>query len=473
MSHSPFCRAKREARLLARMPNVPRTVAGAVAAAVIDGTLRGRGVPAALERFHAALAAAGRTPETATTADFAAAATSRTGHRTFIAALDRFDPSVPLAPARALTREWDRWLNARYNAKPRQERQSTRIALMPEDWPEAWRKALPLLDRTVRRGETVYRPLKGKTRAAVIAAVGTCAVARTWAAERGIEIGEAFSEDLAEVLLRFTLVERAISPRSAADYVERIEGFGYRARLFDRPAAEAFAAIRGQLRAEAAEVTPGKRTKIRTFARSFDLADILHAAVRHAEAAMKCRGDSAQAERQRRKAVVFALLVNGSDRQGDLSRFRIGREIRRTDEGDWELDFRQAKTRRKKEIGALWPFTGRLLDAHVLGDRPAWQIADRVAELDGMNLLSLAPESFDTYHPTALLKEEFGISGHLVRTLITNLLRTEEPDAAWAAQALLGHSHRFSQRAYQTDFRVSASVKAWQTSIEKIARRVS
>lgn len=200
---------------------------------------------------------------------------------------------------------------------------------------------------------------------------------------------------------------------------------------------------------------------------------ILHAATRYAEAAKGFRGDSAQAARLHRKAVVFALLVNGSDRQGDLSCFRIGREIRRSAEGQWELDFRQAKTRRRKELGDLWPFTCRLLDTHVLGDRPAWQIADRVAELDGMNLLSLAPEGFDTYHPTALLKEEFGISGHLVRTLVTNLLRTEEPDASWAAQALLGHSHRFSQRAYQTDFRVSASVKAWQTSIEEIGRRVS
>ncbi|MEX1663136.1 hypothetical protein AB4874_16035 [Thioclava sp. 15-R06ZXC-3] len=372
-----------------------------------------------------------------------------------------------------MTKDWDRWLNACYNVKSKKPRRSTRIATLPEHWPETWREVLPLLDRRVRRGETTYRPLREKTRASVISAIGICATARKWAAERGIKIGEAFSTDLAEVFLRFLLVERAITPRSAADYFERVESFAYRGQLFDRLAAEAFSEIRGQLRAEAEDAPLGKRTKVRGFLKAFDLADILHAAARHSEVARSCRGDTAQAERLRRKSVVLVLLVNGSDRQGDLSRFRVGRDIQRTETGDWELSFRQAKTRRKKELGELWPFTSRLLDAHVLGDRPAWQIKDRVAELDGMNLLSLSSDGFDTYHPTALLKEEFGISGHLIRTLVTNLIRTEEPDAAWAAQALLGHSQRYSQRAYLTDFRVTASVRAWQSAIGEIEKRVA
>ncbi|WP_417809879.1 hypothetical protein [Thioclava sp.] len=473
MAHQPFSRAERIARLLARMQSVPRPVARAVAEAVVEGTLKGRGAPAALERFYGALAAAGRTPETANREDFEAAASSRTSYRTLISALTRFDPTVPLAPARDVTKTWDHWLNSKYGSKPKKPRVSTRIAALPEHWPSAWRDALPLLDRVVRRGETAYRPLREKSRASIVAAVGTCETARIWAAARSITLGDAFCPDLAEVFLRYLLVERGITPRSAADYFERVEGFAYRGRLFDRAAAEAFADIRGQLRAEEDDQPDGKRAKVQRFLKAFDLADILHAAARLSEAATSCRGDSAQAERLRRKSVVFALLVNGSDRQGDLSRFRIGREISRLPDGTWEVEFRQAKTRRRKKLGALWPFTSRLLDAHVLGDRPAWQIKDRVAELDGMNLFSLSRVGYDTYHPTALLKEEFGISGHLIRTLVTNLIRTEEPDAAWAAQALLGHSQRYSQRAYLTDFRVTASVRAWQSAIGEIEKQVA
>ncbi|QPZ93380.1 hypothetical protein [Thioclava electrotropha] len=473
MAHQPFSRAERVARLLARMQNVPRPVAHAVAEAVVEGTFKGRGAPAALERFYAALAAAGRTPETANREDFEAAASSRTSYRTLISALTRFDPTVPLAPARDVTKSWDRWLNSTYGSKPKKPRRSTRIAALPEQWPAPWREALPLLDRVVRRGETVYKPLREKSRASVVAAIGTCETARTWAIGRGIALGDALCADIAEVFLRYLLVERGISARSAADYFERVEGFAYRGRLFDRDAAEAFADIRGQLRAETEDQPEGKRAKVQGFLKAFDLADILHAAARFSEAATSCRGDSAQAERLRRKSVIFGLLVNGSDRQGDLSEFRIGREISRLPDGTWEVEFRQAKTRRKKELGALWPFTARLLDAHVLADRPSWQIKDRMAELDGMNLLSLGEDGYDTYHPSALLKQEFGISGHLIRTLVTNLIRTEEPDAAWAAQALLGHSNRYSQRAYLTDFRVTASVREWQSTMADLEKKVA
>lgn len=96
-------------------------------------------------------------------------------------------------------------------------------------------------------------------------------------------------------------------------------------------------------------------------------------------------------------------------------------------------------------------------------------LADRLEDLDGCNLLGLEEGSFATYHPAVLLQEEFGISGHLVRTLVTDLLRAHRPDAAWAAQTLLGHKSQWMQATYRTDFRDAAAMEKYHGAIEALA----
>jgi hypothetical protein len=186
------------------------------------------------------------------------------------------------------------------------------------------------------------------------------------------------------------------------------------------------------------------------------------------EEAKALPGYSAERARLHLKAVVLAMLVNGVDRQGDLAALRIGREIVRTPEG-WVPAFRQNKNHRHKDNGPLWPPVSAIIDAHVLGDRPKWLIAERLRELDGMHLFSLSPEPCGTYRPTAFLREEFGISAHLIRTIVTDFLKRNRPDAAWAVKQLLGHTSRTMQNTYQTDFREVAAVEAGQASILQIA----
>jgi hypothetical protein len=118
----------------------------------------------------------------------------------------------------------------------------------------------------------------------------------------------------------------------------------------------------------------------------------------------------------------------------------------------WEVDLRQGKTGLRKDMGPLWPVSCALLDAHVLADRPPWTMADRLAELDGANLLSLSEREFGDAHVSTLLKEEFGIPAHLIRTLVCDEIRVRRPDAAWAAQAMLGHASEYMQREYRSDF---------------------
>ncbi|MDV7145894.1 hypothetical protein R3X27_24715 [Tropicimonas sp. TH_r6] len=453
-----------------RMPDVPPSVAQDAASAIVLGFFSSRGVAQALQRFYASLTAAGRPPELATVDDFTAAASNRTALIGLMSALELVDTSVPLSIAKPLRQGWDHWLNQKYNKRPRKPRQSQRVSLLPEEWPESWARAVPLLEKRVRTERCSYRRPHAKTREMIIQAVGMCAAARHWAIAEGIEPSEGFTEEVAEVFLRFLFQRPRMSARSAADYFGRVITFARRARLFEPEGEEIFCEILGALEAEATDQDPSKKKKLRDFHRSFDLSDVLVAANRCIDVAEKLPAHSALAHRLRRKAVAFALLVNGADRQGDLSTFRIGREIERDVGGLWEANFRQSKTRRTKDLGPYWGVTSEIIDTHILGGRPEWSIRDRIAELDGCNLLSLEEGGYDTYHPSKLLQEEFGISGHLVRTLITNLIRQHRPDGAWAVQALLGHSSRWSQSAYKTEFRETAGLAQYHSALEDVAR---
>jgi hypothetical protein len=459
------------------MPTVPRDVAEAMANACVDEQFTARGGPAALERFYAHMLRSGRAPQRVRTEDFAAVTTSRTGLAVLLKALELADPSVPLAPARPLRQDWDRWLNDRYNVRPRKGRSSTRVALLPEDWPASWATAEPLLDRRVRVQGRLYRPLAPKTRDSIVQAVGLCAAARPWAQRHGVVVPEAFSADLAEAFLRFLVRERddlgrerkPVTMRTAANYFGRVMIFGRRARLLGEEADTAFSDIHAALESEASDATPTKHAKIRRFLSHYGLADLLHAAARCMKEAEDLPAHSAAAFRLRRKAVVFALLVNGADRQGDLSTFTIGREIGRQADGLWGARFRQSKTGGRKDLGPYWPVTSRIIDHHILAGRPDWLLEDRLVELDGCNLLGLEDGALSIYHPTALLKEEFGISGHLVRTLLTDLVRVHRPDADWAVKTMLGHMSRWMQSTYRTDFRETAALEKYNETIAQLA----
>lgn len=476
MPPKPQSRAVRAEALVVAMPSVPRDVAERLRQAALIKDLAPRGMPAALERFFSRLAAEGRAPEFAQAEDFAASAQSRTVFRTLLTALSRFAPEVPTAAAVPVKRDWDAWLNGRYNIRTPRPRRSRREALRPENWPAPWRDTLPCLEKRVRRRGRRYRPLAPKTRDAVVQAVGLLALAREHAFAEGFEPGNGFTPELAEAFLGF-LVDR-VNPASGepirfgtiADYFERVMCFAARAELYGPDGEASFGEILAACRAEETEETPAKRAAMRAFRETHGLEGVLEAAVAASEEARDLPGHSDKAVRLRRKAVVFALLVNGVDRQGDLSEFRIGRDIVRRADGTWEPAFRQSKTARWKENGPLWGLTGLLIDAHVLEGRPAWCIETRIAELDGCNLLSLRDEGFDTYHASKLLHEAFGISGHLIRTAVTDLLRRHRPDAAWAVQRLLGHSVEWMQESYRSEFAEVASLEKYHAALEMLVR---
>ncbi|KKK88570.1 hypothetical protein LCGC14_2741810, partial [marine sediment metagenome] len=273
---------------------------------------------------------------------------------------------------------------------------------------------------------------------------------------------------LFEAFFRYLITQRGVSFGTAADYCERLRMFFMRAGLFDEASLAALANLAGALTEEATDSDPGKWTKLRAFRKHFTLSDLLHAAIAAAQEAGKLPGHTTAALRLRQKAVSYALLVNTGDRQGDLRHFEIGVDLIRDAKGDWHHAIRTSKTGRIKEVDALWPGTSKLIDAHILGDRPAWMIARRVAELQDANLLTLTDAVVNEGFINLRLKDDFKIHGHLVRTLLTDLMRRERPDARWAAQHMLGHEDRYMQETYRSDFAESGAIQA-MAGIDKAA----
>jgi hypothetical protein len=446
-----------------------------------EGDFPARGLAAAMQDFYARLDAAGLPPELVTPEIYAAVGTSRSRLRALLVGLRTFAPEVPLAPAAEATRRWDAWLNKRYNAKPRKPRANRLQGLPVSDWPAAWRAAIPCMDRTVRPYGRALRRLAPKTRDAVVSAVGLLAASRIWAERHGVTIPERPSPDLFEAFERYLLLERQVSFRTVADYCERLRMYFLRAGLFDTESLAALEEILGACVEAASDAAPAKMATLRAFRKRFQLGDVLHRAMALAAEAAELPGHSTRAMRLRQTAVAYTLLVNTGDRQGDMRTARIGHEIVRDETGVWRHDLRQGKTGGLKEMDALWPGTCLLLDAHVLADRPSWQIGSRVDELDGANLLTLSDavlnESFinSRLEGDFQLQDEAGgddaprkLSGHLIRTLIVDAIRRIRPDALWAAQYMLGHAGRTMQEVYRSDFVESAAVIRMDQRLQEV-----
>ncbi|MBL3705851.1 hypothetical protein GI582_24420 [Sulfitobacter sp. BDSS02] len=452
----------RIADLASRMPHVPNAVTAPMQTHLLqNGDFSQRGMPAVLEEFYARLEAAGLPPERVTDEIFRGVGRSRSRFRCLIAALRQFAPAVPLAASAPVKQEWDRWLNDRYNKKAPVARRLTRVGLAPEAWPDSWSSALPVLDRTVRPYGRRLRKLGPKTRQAVISSVGLLARSRTWAEKRGVNLPVEPSEDLFLGYLHYLQEERVISFGTARDYLERARMFFLRAGMFDEAGYATVGELIGALNEEATDEDPGKWAKLRAFRREFTLADILKKARTSSEGAHSLPGHSTAAFKLRQKGMIYALLVNSGDRQGDLRKYRIGIDLVRDKNGDWRHGIRQNKTGNTKEIEALWPGTSALIDRHILGDRPDWLILDRLQEVDGLNLLTLSEQVVHKGYINARLKQDFRVHGHLVRTMIADLIRRTRPDALWALQQMLGHTDRTTQKVYRSEFDESQAVRAF------------
>jgi hypothetical protein len=151
-----------------------------------------------------------------------------------------------------------------------------------------------------------------------------------------------------------------------------------------------------------------------------------------------------------REAAALALGVAAPLRIGDLGRFVIGVDIRRTAIG-WSLDVVTRKKRHRVERPELWAELTPFLDALVTVDGPAddfWTAYDARSRTplfsrDG-GATAMNPDWFSD-----VWEEHVGCGAHIVRTLWHEVAHESDADLTWVALALCGQKDERTARHYQ------------------------
>ena len=462
-------------RAEAILVNTPSLVALRVMAALSGGETLPRGGVVALERFFSHLVAVRRPVAQVRTEDFDAVSASRTALYTLLKMLARFAPAVPLGPAGPLRRRWDHWLNARYNAKPRRERESRREALPLAKWPADWREAAAFLRRQTGLDLAATdlkskKPLAPGTLAATEQAVALYLLAFPWARSKGVAVVPGFTGEAAEVFARYCRNVRGIRVRSIVAYLERVRRFARRGFLMSNADLEAFSRIQFAWAELAEEAEKAKVATIETFYARFALADIPRRAAALMREAAALPAHRTRAGRLRRKGALFALVSNAPERLGDISALRFGPGgLCRHASGVWSLRVVQGKTRGIKRNAALWPEVGDILDAYILAGGDSARVQEVYDALQGACFMSLDATPAHDEMPSVLFREEFAISAHMIRTLVVDFLKWHgDEGAAGVCQALLGHRDPEMHEAYRTDFRDQAAIGRYQATFEAL-----
>ena len=463
------------ARAEARLVHTPTLIALRVMSALDAGQKLPRGGIVALERFFEHLVAVRRPVALVRTEDFDAVSPSRTALYTLLRMLERFAPNVPLAPAGPLRRRWDRWLNGRYNAKPKKTRTPGKLGVPLALWPTDWQDAMAFIRRQTGvdlAGTDLKskKPLSPRSIEDTELAVSLYLLAFPWAEAKGLQITPGFSAEAAEVFARYCRNERQVKLRSTVMYLERVRRFARRGLLMSNADLEGLSRVLHAWEELAGEEQRAKLETLEAFYGKYSLADIPRRAAALMRKAAGLPAHRAAAARLRRKGALFALTSNAPERLGDVSGLRFGPGgLHRHASGAWSLKVVQGKTRRGKSNSALWPEVGAILDAYILDGRDPARIAEVYDGLQGAVFMSLSTKPAHLEMPSVLYREEFGISEHMIRTLAVDFLKWHgEEGTAQVCQALLGHRDPEMHEAYRTDFRDQAALRRFEDTMDAL-----
>ena len=272
------------------------------------------------------------------------------------------------------------------------------------------------------------------------------------------------------------VVKRRGRARSVVALLERVRRFARRGCGVSNNALRPFTAVIAAWEERAALEEKEKVARLETFHEMHSIASVPRRAAALMREAAGLPGHGARARRLRHKAALFALTINAPERLGDLQDLLFGPSgLRRHPSGVWGLRVHQNKTRgrakARKSNSALWPETGRILDALILGDRAKALdlVRDcealnalaqvRYEELQGAFFMSLEAKPAHVNKPSVLYFEEFGIREHMIRTLVVDFMRRADPRSASACQALLGHTDPTMHEEYMIEFPQEAAVQ--------------
>lgn len=169
-------------------------------------------------------------------------------------------------------------------------------------------------------------------------------------------------------------------------------------------------------------------------------------------------------------AALCGVSMNKPGRTGDVSRWRIGEELKREIDGTWRLAWVQEKNARETEAGDLWPEVSEILDELILGGRPDRFVHLRYRELLGMNWMTLGEDAMATKWPSGMVKAAIGIPLHDLRTLAADYLRLHDPEQAAAVIGThLGHASEAAGDSYRALCDGDAAARSWSEMRASIA----
>lgn len=181
-------------------------------------------------------------------------------------------------------------------------------------------------------------------------------------------------------------------------------------------------------------------------------------------------GHAAQAHAVRQQIALLALHMNKPARTGDVSGWRLGKELIRHTDGTWELEWFQEKNAAETGAGRLWDEVSEILDLLILAGLPDRFVNLRYHELLGKNWLTLGDLNPDRKLPSQRIKEAIGVPSHDLRTLAAEYLRLADPKRAPdIIQTHLGHQTLKAGESYRISCESDADARAWLNLKQDIA----
>ncbi|WP_281969208.1 hypothetical protein [Roseovarius nanhaiticus] len=376
---------------------------------------------------------------------------------TLLRALERFAPDLNLAEGRAARKAWYKRRKGA-SSKSATAANSAAQAEPSAQWPTAWHPAHTRLFAESPKVSTARRHVSSLNRCAQeLTKLGLTPIPDRF---RALILGEAFSA-------------QGLSPRTVRNY---LGAFVRLAQCLDadQGTLDGLTNIFEIWGARAARAPKHKDLKLDTFAENGgSWHGLLDTALDLCTGMDTARGSwRASDERARLQACVLLVALNTNARTGDIAAWRLGKELKRREDGSWSLRYLSIKTGKSVKFSRLWPETHAALDALLLTGRPDRMLTQRYGVLHGRSWMRHTYDPVPSKYPSELIKEIATISAHPLRTLSADVLRRmdtgESPRkiATW-----LGHHDPRSQEEYGVAATGRAQSDAWADERARIRGR--
>ncbi|MBW6419644.1 hypothetical protein [Celeribacter sp. PS-C1] len=407
------------------------------------------GAAAVVGRFFRTLKETGDPHDNPSAKTFQLAAQSESTLATLLRALAKYAPQVSTATGRELRRSYyaRRPGGSAYSLSPQKAGADAAPAVAPSTWPIDWQLMYVAM--------AASRELKPSSLKRHFASIDRCAAV----------LGDTEADGALNFYTAYCLGERfrelGLKHKTIAGYLCGLVSLGRHGGVEDQNLNGVRLMVKYHLDLASMEIKE-KISRIEALIEKggFDYIAQVIGELRTGMMAMPQH--SAHAEKLRQTIALLALHINKPGRTGDVSQWRLGRELIRHPDGTWELTWEQEKTGWETSAGRLWHEVSDLLDVLILAGRPDRLVHLRYQGLQGANWLTLEERTPDRKLPSLRIKEAIGVPSHDLRTLAAEYLRQADPRRAPdIIQTHLGHRTLKAGEEYRIACKSDVAARDW------------